>query len=396
MKYNKEQIFNEYYEHYEKNGCIHLNREQLRQKSKISSIIETCCGTYSNFKEEFDNYVSECLLNKGQELDIDISKIIYKKDNLIRTLKSEKNLLLKQVCTQENMYDKILDNIPSIKLTIERKHIDNFNKNNNIKPGTIILHLSDLHYAEVVEFTGIIYDTVVAEQRLESIINQFIEMSKNYENAVILINGDMVSGSIHNELQSTNEFVITEAVLKLSELLTKHIISIKENLLGKQNLEVIFTVGNHSRTIPGGVYYKNKVKENWEYILGNIVKGYCKNYDIYVEVASTHAIIVPIEGIRFCVTHGDTFRSLNNIRTTIAKFQEMNMSTIGKFDNILIGHFHSTRIENILGGKLFINGALNNINEYSIMNNLSIAKPEQTVLEVNNNKIQTITILEAE
>ena len=240
-----------------------------------------------------------------------------------------------------------------------------------------------------------LYDCAIAENRLSSIISQFCNIAKNYKKAVIFINGDMINGSIHDEFKATNEMVITDCVIRLTKLLSESLILIRNYMDDDAKLDVIFTVGNHSRTIPGGVYYKNKVKENWEYLLGCFVKESLKNADIYVEVSNTPSIVCQVEDLRFAITHGDCFKSLNNIRMGVAKFQEMNMSTIGPFDHILLGHFHSTQIMNGLGGKIFVNGSFKECDEYSVGNLYQIVPPEQTVLIVKGNNISNIIILNA-
>ena len=363
------------------------------------STIRYYFGNYNNLKDEYEmsklqEPVIEPEVVEVEEDNSEWLKQIYKLKTLLNQARKEKNLLLKQVTSQENIYDYICEHMPDI----EYKSVDKIKcAVNDVKKGTAVLHLSDLHYGVVVQFGNVTYDCAIAETRLSSIISQFCNIVKNYKKAVVFVNGDMLNGVIHDEFKSTNDMVITDALMRLTKLLLESFLLIKEHMPEDGILSVVFTVGNHSRIIPGGVYYKNKVPENWEYLLGLFVKScisYCGD-DIDVEVCNTPSIVYQIEDLRFAVTHGDCFKSLNNIRMGAAKFQEMNMSTLGKYDHLLIGHFHSTQIMNSLGGKIFVNGSFKESDEYSIGNLYQIVPPEQTVLIVNGNNIDNIIILNA-
>lgn len=364
--------------------------DELGRTYKLFGKIRYNFGSYSNL---IDEYVLWKQPDETEpEEDAEFLKQIYKYKELLKIERKRKDLLLKQVASQENIYDYICENFPHI----EYNYVNRIEtKYNNIEEGTAILHLSDLHYGEVVQMGNTLYDCAIAESRLSSIISQFCNIAKNYKKAVVFINGDMINGSIHDEFKATNEMVITDCVIRLTKLLSESLILIRNYMDDDAKLDVVFTVGNHSRTIPGGVYYKNKVKENWEYLLGCFVRESLKHTDIDVEVSNTPSIVCQIEDLRFAVTHGDCFKSLNNIRMGVAKFQEMNMSTIGSFDHLLIGHFHATQIMNGIGGKIFVNGSFKECDEYSVGNLYQIVPPEQTVLIVKGNNISNIIILNA-
>lgn len=377
---------------YQDRGFIHLTARELDSQHLRKKIYKHF-GNLDNFRNIVENLTTYQSAETENDVDVDISKILYKKDCIIKNLRTEKNLLLKQICNQENFYNYIQENIPEIEYNHIHKDII---VNEEVKKGTAVLHLSDLHYGEVVQFGNVVYDCAIAEDRLSTIVSKFCNIVKDYNKAVVFINGDMVNGCIHGEFNRTNEMLIIDTVLRVSKLLSESLILIYESLRGEnKTLDVVFTVGNHARTIPGDIYYKNKVKENWEYLLGNLVERELYNTNIQVEVCSTPSIVYYIEDLRFAVTHGDCFKSLSNIRMAAAKFQEMNMSTIGPFDHLIIGHFHTTRIENVLGGKIFVNGAFKDCDEYSVGNLYSISPAEQTCLIVEGNEIKDIKILQA-
>lgn len=390
--HNHPEIYSDYQKLYLANNG-HLSRDNLRSiDSKLFYQIRKYFNSYSNFKFAFDKWNEN---NKSYEhFDVNdsynnLQKQNIKLQNKNNELKYQRDLLLKQITSQEELYNNIINNLP----VITYNKCNFVDKNIEKKKGTAILHLSDLHYGEVVQFGDVVYDCAIAENNLSSIISQFCFKVHEYNKAVILCNGDMLNGVIHEvEFGRTNELTTIETILRLSKILTESFILVYEHMQKPQKLDIVFTVGNHSRTIPGGVYYKNKVKENWEYLLGEMVKkelSYtCPN--INVVVSNTPSIVYEIENLRFAITHGDCFKSLNNIRMGVAKFQEMNMSTIGKFDHIIIGHFHQFQVLPILGGLLFVNGTTKCCDEYSTHNLYSIVPPSQTCICVEDNNITDI------
>ena len=372
-----------------------ISLKELNDHSNMYSAIRYNFGNYSNFKNDYEQWSGfEELDNNEDKIDIESIKQIRKlKDNL-KYVKKTNSLLLNQITSQDNIYEYIIDKIPDINYVHVIKNVDLGAIER--KEGTAVLHLSDLHYGEVVQFGDVVYDCAIAERRLSSIISQFCDIVKDYGSAVVFINGDMINGSIHDEFKNTNELLTIDAVLRLSKILAESLILIREHMTAEGLLDVVFTVGNHSRTLPGPVYYKNKVKENWEYLLGMLVQRELHETDIKVEVANTPSIIYNIEDLRFAVTHGDCFKSINNIKQGVAKFYEMNLSSVGGFDHILIGHFHTTSIQDGLGGKIFVNGSFKGYDEYSVNKLYSICKPEQTCLLVNGKNISNIIILSSE
>ena len=372
-----------------------ISLKELNDHSNMYSAIRYNFGNYSNFKNDYEQWSGfEELDNNEDKIDIESIKQIRKlKDNL-KYVKKTNSLLLNQITSQDNIYEYIIDKIPNINYVHVIKNVDLGAIER--KEGTAVLHLSDLHYGEVVQFGEVVYDCAIAERRLSSIISQFCGIVKDYGSAVVFINGDMINGSIHDEFKNTNELLTIDAVLRLSKILAESLILIREHMAADGLLDVVFTVGNHSRILPGPVYYKNKVKENWEYLLGMLVQRELHETDIKVEVANTPSIIYNIEDLRFAVTHGDCFKSINNIKQGVAKFYEMNLSSVGGFDHILIGHFHTTSIQDGLGGKIFVNGSFKGYDEYSVNKLYSISKPEQTCLLVNGKNISNIIILSSE
>lgn len=372
----------------------HITRDGLRMMDrKFLYTILKRFKSYSEFKRLFDEWMQSQTTagdNRVDVISVELEKEIYKKNQIIKILTSKNKELMSQICLKEDISDTIKQFTPIIELKTPKKDCV---KLEDIDAGTAILHLSDIHYGEVVDMNGVMYNCEIAEKRIKNIFEQFREFVGYADNMIIFANGDLINGSIHPEFSRTNEKTSIEAVLDLSNILVSEIVDLYNNT--HSHITIAFTVGNHARVLPGDVYYKKQVKENWEYMLGNIIKQQLSSYnDIEVVVSETPSSIWEIEGLRFAVTHGDIFKSLNNIRVNAAKFVEMNMTTSDKLDCLLIGHFHTTRVEDILGGKIYVNGSVKGVDEYSIAHNLSISKPSQTAFWVREKQIKYLKFIE--
>ena len=124
----------------------------------------------------------------------------------------------------------------------------------NKNPGTPTLFLSDWHWAEVVDPSEISgknqYNLDIANQRAQLCFDRFIEVYHKhvslpeYPGCVLALGGDMVSGTIHDELKETNEIDIMPTVMDLSEVL---IAGIKKLLLHFPKIAAFCVTGNHGR-----------------------------------------------------------------------------------------------------------------------------------------------------
>src|SRR3990167_3305093 len=116
------------------------------------------------------------------------------------------------------------------------------------------LFLSDFHWGETVEAgetNGLnVYNLEVAEKRLEKIGTNFLDLSFNhfanpeYPGLVLLLGGDMVSGSIHDELDKTNAMPMLAVVLHLKD---RMIAFIDLMLTEYDEVLVLCEYGNHGR-----------------------------------------------------------------------------------------------------------------------------------------------------
>lgn len=110
----------------------------------------------------------------------------------------------------------------------------------------LLIQLSDLHIGQTFNSIWGEYNSDVAKLRLEKYLNEILRIKKrhNSENAIILLQGDVLSGNIHKSLQVTNR----ENVIEQLKLAIEYISSFCYELTKHFNNVQFYNVsGNHSR-----------------------------------------------------------------------------------------------------------------------------------------------------
>lgn len=249
-------------------------------------------------------------------------------------------------------------------------------KSKRVVGGVPTLMLSDVHYGESVDPAQIQYtneyNEVIADTRLDRVFSEFLNITHNtltfdYDGAVVILGGDMTSGSIHEELSMTNWCTDNEAVLKLAEKLSQGILAIAEAF---PFVYIPCVVGNHGRERKKP-YAKLKVKMNKDYLLYKIVEKIVtlQAPNVEFDILESADVRYNVYGTRYLLTHGDQFSggsgdsglfaSLN--RTDHRKRRRGLKTGDGLYDYLVMGHFHQYgTLEGII-----VNGSLKGMDEYA-------------------------------
>lgn len=217
---------------------------------------------------------------------------------------------------------------------------------------------SDWHYGEVVrpdEVSGLNdFNSDVAKARVKRLVDTTTDLCFNhmgnsktvYPGIVVSINGDIMTGDIHQELNETNDRTPQAQVNDLTDL----IISAIENLAIKfGNVCVFWTVGNHGRgTMKPRM--KARVRTSYEWVIGcNVERHFRKSKHIQIIVPVETDIHFRVFGQRFLQTHGDSLgtKGGDGIIGAIGPIMRGAMkvgrseSQVGRdFDWLLLGHWH--------------------------------------------------------
>jgi len=173
---------------------------------------------------------------------------------------------------------------------------------------------------------------------------------------------DYISGGIHPELEITNSMTTPVAIERAGWLVGEYTRRLSSNF---KNVKFAANSGDNHGRRTHKPRYKDKVLDNYSYLIHKFAETYCKdlsNVDFYHPDAAK--FIVPVQGYKFLIEHGDTVRGWNGIPfygLDRRKAQEAlrRMGTTKAFDYWCVGHFHTP---NLLGN-LVMNGSLGGTTE---------------------------------
>lgn len=258
-------------------------------------------------------------------------------------------------------------------------------------PHEMLLLLSDAHYPERVDPAaafGVSYGGATCMNRMSYITRKTLRFAELHSSAypirklTVAVNGDMLSGNIHDELEVTNEKPIGEALVEMGSALIDMGSAFAQRF---EEVEFVVMPGNHPR-----LEKKPRMKNawnNWEYVLGHYVKAAVK--DLFtVTVPKDLVYVHQVFNKRIGITHGDGVKSnsfagipfygMKQRRDAIqALLKDLGQPQI---DMLCYGHFHQAIFEEGSGCSLVINGSIKGYDEYIIKTKYSGQRPLQLLL----------------
>ena len=249
---------------------------------------------------------------------------------------------------------------------------DSGNKN----PGTPTLFLSDWHWAEVVDPSEISgknqYNLDIANQRAQLCFDRFIEFYHKhvslpkYPGCVIALGGDMVSGTIHDELKETNEIDIMPTVMDLSEVL---IAGIKKLLLHFPKIAAFCVTGNHGRYTQNK-RFKRRAYTSFDWLLYCMVEKYFQHDERVKFVVQTGPDdMYKIHNTTYLLSHGDMLGRggdgiigmLGPVTRGDHRRRTRQMGLGDPYDVLICGHWHQLAM---LRSRI-VNGSLKGYDEFA-------------------------------
>jgi predicted phosphodiesterase len=218
------------------------------------------------------------------------------------------------------------------------------------------LSVSDWHWGEVVnpaEIDGLNkYNVKIAEQRMHEAFTGCVKMCRDYlkgvdyEGIQLFLPGDLISGSIHEELKETNEQTVAESVVSILEPLEAGI-----NLLAKEfgRVNISAVVGNHPRQTKKPVY-KKRAHDNMDWLIYKLLERDLRGRpNVTIDVSESADATVTLYDTRYVLTHGDQFHGGSGISGILAPLllgshrKTRRAARAGKpYDVMVFGHFHQS------------------------------------------------------
>lgn len=245
----------------------------------------------------------------------------------------------------------------------------------------VLLVLSDLHIGQTFKSAFGEYNSTVAKERLERLLNEVIEIGKthNSENCYVSLTGDLLSGNIHKTIQVSNRENVIEQIKMASELissfcyeLTKHF---KKVFLSSVN-------GNHSR-----IDKKEEAihDERLDDIIAwgvELTLRHVDNFCVLHSNIDSGIAVLNIRGRVYVAVHGDMDRFTDNGVSKLCLY-------LGHVPYaVIMGHLHTCALDEVNDVKMIRGGSLAGSGDsYTIEKRLS-GRPSQMICVCNNNGIR--------
>ncbi len=372
-----------------------MTRNFYRKHTKLGTSYESQYDSFADFKKN---------MIKGEKPDdvevYDIKKKLFSIEEENKKLKIVNKKLLQNSVSSDDLLSEYKDNLKNnnLKLNINNKVVKQSSKKH------AILNLSDWHIGEVVdpsEVNGVNeYNKEIFVQRADTIFNNFVGYCETIgiKNCTLNFLGDLLTGNIHLELESTNDLGVVEGLFFIEEYLSKKL----EWLSGYFNsIRINFLSGNHGRVASPNSskpFFKKKAINNWEHVLANHLKNILNvsnNKKIKMNIPKSPFMLDNVNGNIFLLHHGDTISGGNSfgglpyygLASSSAKlYGALNIAENIHFHNAIIGHFHtSASVPLFNGGKLWINASLIGATEFSLMKIKMVSQIQQLLLIINEN-----------
>ena len=322
-------------------------------------------GVFNNLNE--DKYLKELQVQKRElerkKIQFRDERNAWQKQNFIDARVEEKlNLLEEELTSQGRINFDMHDNV-------------NINSDNDI-----LVILSDFHIGQCFRSIWGEYNSDIAKQRLNQLLNEIIAIRDlhNSEKCYVSLQGDMLSGNIHKTIQVTNRENVINQIKIASELISSFCYELTKVF------RVVFlssVVGNHTRM-------DRKEESLHDERLDDIVTWgvelslkHIENFHALKRKLDNGISDINIRGKTYIAVHGD-FDGYN--KTGVSNLC-MHLGFIPYA--ITYGHLHTCAVDETNGVKMIRGGTLaGSGDDYTIEKRLS-GKPSQMVCVCNKKGI---------
>lgn len=224
-----------------------------------------------------------------------------------------------------------------------------------------VKQISDVHMGEVQESGEVegfnTFSPDIADRRGLNFSQRFIDWIYLMRNAYnipevhILATGDMISGDIHQELQVTNAFPVTEQVVRAAQLFAKQIETVTPHF--EKVVIHYITADNHSR-LTKKPQSKQEGINSMNYLVAILAQSYCIRINVDFRIYPQFEKVINVNDRQYLIAHGHGIQGWMGIpwysisrkvskeamaRMEIIMNEQQRMKEIG-FHKYIFGHWH--------------------------------------------------------
>lgn len=233
----------------------------------------------------------------------------------------------------------------------------------------LVMHLSDGHHDQIVtpeECGGLeCHDFSVSACRAENYIDTTLKWTQEtlapafyFPELTVLAYGDHTSGEIHGHVNRSyfrNQFKNSLAIGQLHSLMFRDLAPYFDAV------NIVYVPGNHGRRSRKKDYHG--AHDNWDYLIAKTAELYCQDLDnVYFTIPDAYSINLDINGVGFCIFHGDDIRSQLGIPWYGLERRQRRIMALNRVQGgppikyYCCGHFHRLGSNTEVDGELLMNG----------------------------------------
>ena len=323
----------------------------------------------------YDDYLknkSMSQMSNDIQNDIDEKLIELKKERVkLNDLRTQVNKGLREQARYEDLLELLKVEIRN--LSTEKPLANKINPtiSDITHRNECILALSDLHYGIEIDNSWNKFNSDIAKDRMNHMINNTIKYGKLHGCNIchVLITGDLVNNNIHLTSRLSNRENIAKQTMGVSELISEAVYR-----LSKEFRYVTLSIcdGNHDRIYPNKS--DNDYNDSFIHIIREFIKLRCININNLIIQDNKHGselIELNVCGKKIIGLHGDKIPA----KATIPRLTTM----FGKIDYIIRGHVHNSSQDSFGDSKLITVSSFSGMDEYAKHLGLS-SRPSQKIL----------------
>jgi len=171
------------------------------------------------------------------------------------------------------------------------------------------------------------------------LITEYRKGAWDIRNLVLILNGDLLSGYIHEELQAGNAMSPIEATLLVTELISAGLTFLAKEL-PEVKISIPCQVGNHGRTTHK-VWASAAVENSYEFLAYSFLAK--AHPECSWQLPEGRHSIVDTYGFRTHIHHGDTVKSMGGIGGVLVPLNRAAIRWREKYraHASCVGHFHT-------------------------------------------------------
>lgn len=362
----------------DRNGDVMTRGETLRvwvkaEKYRRDEIVH-------NEKMLSGQTIDEMSFDEFEAKTEEIKQNLYKQQVKTRDHLNAYRTLIREDARMELMRDLIRDAVKELPPLDFKKDVC---YDSNVGTEAVLL-LSDLHVGCKVDNFFNKFNVEIARRRVNEIVKKTIQYCNNLgvQKLNVLNLGDLIENDLHLSARLAQEIDAVDQTMIAAEIMAD---ALKELAEAIPEVSYRSCLDNHSRYIMD--YKAAKDEESlvklidWyleDRLRDTSVVFECDNLDRHIGLFTLN------NGDKFVFAHGHEI----GVNTAV---QSYTAATYSYIKYIALGHWHSTKMKTFQNSKVFVNGSIKGLDDYSEKHGL-FGEPEQTLLIFKDNCLTNITI----